>query len=190
MRPAVSILVAGQPLKQPVDRLLLLLDLGTEVGDRLTLLRRRGMVATTVVAAPAGGAQVLLRPEQVRVGRAREDVVDCIRDPGATRAPDLADVAVAGEHGTADSLPGRGRVAAIAHTCPSFAAAAEAPDSSCSREQDPRLGQCAGMSPEVLSLRPTRVEPTTLGRTPPQTRRERRCETTVPLHRPPDRPSP
>jgi hypothetical protein len=55
-------------------------------------------------------------PEQVRRLRARHQVMDGRRVAGAAVALDLAHVAVVGEHGLAEPLPSRHRVAAVAHS--------------------------------------------------------------------------
>ena len=71
--------------------------------------------AAAEVATPARCLEVVGGEEQVRVRRARQAMVNGVRVPGATRPADPALVSVAAEDGAPDSLPGRGRVAAVAH---------------------------------------------------------------------------
>jgi hypothetical protein len=108
-------LVAGEPFGHLRDLLLLLFDELLEKGDLLAPVVGRDPAAVAVVAAPAGGDKVRGLPEQVRRLRARHQVMDARRVAGTARALELADVAVAGEHGFAESLPACRRVPAVAH---------------------------------------------------------------------------
>jgi hypothetical protein len=110
------VFVASKPLGHLRDLLLLLFDESAKILDRLPRVLGCDSGAVAVVAAPAGGDQVRELPEQLRRQRARDQVVDGRRVAGAARAFDLADVALVGEHGFAEPLPARRRVAAIAHS--------------------------------------------------------------------------
>jgi hypothetical protein len=61
------------------------------------VFRARDEGTAAEVAFPTGGTQILFRPEEVRVGADRQDVVAGGREEGAARPLDLADVVVAGE---------------------------------------------------------------------------------------------
>jgi hypothetical protein len=98
-------LVAGEPFGHLRDLLLLLFDEGAKMLDRLPRVLGGDAGAVAVVAAPAGGGEVRGLPKQVRCLRGRDDVMDARRVAAAAWPSDLAEVAVAGEHGLTELLP-------------------------------------------------------------------------------------
>jgi hypothetical protein len=98
-------LVAGEPFGHLRDLLLLLFDEGAKMLDRPRPVLGSNAGTVAVVAAPAGGGEVRRLPEQLRRLRGRDDVMDARRVAAAARPSDLAEVAVAGEHGFAELLP-------------------------------------------------------------------------------------
>jgi hypothetical protein len=90
--------------------------------DQLLELRRPAAAvvgldagAAAVVARSAGRDEVRRLPEQLRLLRARDLVMDGRGVAPTTGPADHALVTIAGEHSLAEPLPSRGRVPAVAH---------------------------------------------------------------------------
>jgi hypothetical protein len=109
------LLVLRDLLQQLGDLLRLLLDHLLELRDPAAAVVGLDAGASAVVAGSAAGGEVLGFPEQMRRLRRRDQMVDGGRVAGTARPLELADVTVVGEHGFAEPLPSRRRIAAIGH---------------------------------------------------------------------------
>jgi hypothetical protein len=111
-----AVLVVGELLGEPGDLLLLLNDELLELRGPAATVVSLDAGAAAVVAGSAGRDEVRRLPEQLRRLRARDLVMDGRRVAPTMGPADHALVTVAGEHGFAEPLPSRRRVAPVAHS--------------------------------------------------------------------------